>query len=1011
MSSIKVDEQKSLSQTKCIAENVFEAEHSLPTEKPHVYSQAENFCLKTKIFEAIEELKMRREMHAEAEEKVQQLLQANLNLQKMVDAEKKLNLIQVDTHNLQLTDLKKIFNDELLSIKEDKEKHVQLAGTAEKEVLKLRDEIRAMLLNKYSLEKRVQELERAINYQDTARTDHNSQLVDLEHKCKQINVQRSALEDMFEQFQKNVKSACEFNRKLEYISNHRQCQVNELQSKLEQQHDDLMEARAKLEARPSPGTELSHLKTQEDIFHKELQAKDKLCDQLLKHVEEIRMDRTKTLSSLSEAHSLIDHYVKEKEVNDVVEVKYQHLLNDHEVLKDSWEEKNKLCQSLQQLFEEKETHWLKKKEELTDTLSTYQKKCDDLTKSSDKLEELKEYYCRMYEDSQLNSHTLQESITKSNTCSNVMLSTTSQTTQTHEFEASVDVFDDFHQNKDAENAEQIKNVQSESDSGIKQVNMKSLSDIPCLIDRIQNKNPNLASYYNSTIDDNSESSVKVMVSAKAEDIVDLGSCKMKENVRPTTKPVDFCQNEQNIETLTLDKTISKENDKNKDQHSQPAISITEPFETDEVASLSEMSPEFEVSKDIGNYMTKLTLNDPSTNDVSLLLKPYKPKTLQTIIKPIDVPNIISNRTSHRSVPDSASTTGLLQPEPYMQFQANPVVGIPNAGKINQTSVLDSANTIRLPETHRLKTLQTSPVTYTSESGQKSDLNSASTILTETCTLGGLQKSPVIPRVVGSSHRSVSDLDKEIRCHVTETSLSGSPKLPTKSNIPSGDEKVRRQMVISQCRPTDTTFKRKLFSNHSIKSKIQALDKIQTVQTSECELKTDLVFSCKIARSDLEHISQQWEEEKQSQKQCNQRTPFDDKDGNNYTPTNQSYEEEKESQTHLSTAVNQGIALQEEISKHSQGKDSQKITQNQHQQTCQIVDLKRINTFPVDFPIEEKKVKLQPIVVADESNLRMISTQQVSVCSQQQLFSDDDDEELNNDIANKIQHIISSPTTE
>ncbi|XP_033108583.1 uncharacterized protein LOC117110098 isoform X2 [Anneissia japonica] len=484
MSSSNVDEQHPMSKNdRNTGDAPIQLKRTLSAEK-QFYSQADTFCLQTKIFEAIEELKIRR------------------------DAEKKSNLIETEEHNMQMGEIKKKFNDNLISIKEDKEKHVLLTETAEKEVLKLRDEIRSMLLNKYSLEKRVQELERAIDFQDSSRTSHHSQLADLELKCKQINSQRAAIQELFNQFKQNVESASEFNRKLEYVSRHRQCQIDELELIVKEQRQQLVEARAKLEARPSPGTEMSRMKKQEDTIHKELQAKDKLCEQLLKHVEEIRNDHKKTQSSLSDAHELIDHYVRSKELSNVQEVKYQHLLNDHEVLKDSWVEKNRLCLSLQESITNKEKEWLQREEELNKSLMIYQSKCDDLTKSSGKLEEIKDYYSRMYEESRLSCQVLQESITGKSSFSKCL--NLSQTTQT-EYKPDellpivTDVTVTYSNSaespphlKDSTICDDTTNKNNENKGSSDIIHLYNIcvdKDVPNLIDRIQSASPELVSYY------------------------------------------------------------------------------------------------------------------------------------------------------------------------------------------------------------------------------------------------------------------------------------------------------------------------------------------------------------------------------------------------------------------------------------------------------------------------------------------------------------------------------------
>uniref|UniRef100_A0A8C0T6S0 Coiled-coil domain containing 73 n=1 Tax=Canis lupus familiaris TaxID=9615 RepID=A0A8C0T6S0_CANLF len=281
---------------------------------------------KTSLLEALEELRMRREAETQYEEQIGKII---MEIQELK--------WQKETLQNQKETLAKQHKEALAAFK--KQGKYQLATEIkEKEIEGLKETLKALQVSKYSLQKKVSEMEKKVQLHLLAKEDHQKQLNEIEKYYGTITGQFGSVKENHEKLERNVQEAIQLNKRLSALNKNQESEICSLKKELKKVTSDLI--KSKVTCQHKMGEENIHLTVKEQKFQElqerlnmtlerdnELQREkikeneekflnlqnehEKALGTWKKHVEELNGEINEIkneLSSLKETHKLQEHY-------------------------------------------------------------------------------------------------------------------------------------------------------------------------------------------------------------------------------------------------------------------------------------------------------------------------------------------------------------------------------------------------------------------------------------------------------------------------------------------------------------------------------------------------------------------------------------------------------------------------------------------------------------------------------------------------------------------------------
>ncbi|XP_045181573.2 myosin-11-like isoform X2 [Mercenaria mercenaria] len=216
-----------------------------------VFTSADKMRFCSLTYEIIEELKMRRELSAENEKKIEKLLNERFNMGWKLDQEchKIANLNE--RHEAELRETRRQLEEKMRDCQVDASQQQVYRKMAEKEKEALKDEIRRLQLANYSLEKKVRESERQEKIQANEREQHICQVSRFESQYCQVDVMIKQLTSKQDQLDKDMKLVQNLNKSLKYQNSHQKCILDMKEAELVEVHQQLLDTKVKVKVEPS----------------------------------------------------------------------------------------------------------------------------------------------------------------------------------------------------------------------------------------------------------------------------------------------------------------------------------------------------------------------------------------------------------------------------------------------------------------------------------------------------------------------------------------------------------------------------------------------------------------------------------------------------------------------------------------------------------------------------------------------------------------------------------------
>ncbi|KAL7885407.1 hypothetical protein AOLI_G00057020 [Acnodon oligacanthus] len=358
---------------------------------------------KTSLLEAVEELHIHRDSEVRYEAQIcklvlekQELEWQKESLQSQVDRMSK-------EHSESLAAVKKQFQAHVRGIEGEKGKHQLSAELKDKEITSLKEELKLLQLFKYSLEKKLSELEQKLQLQAQVKDRHLNQLGEVEKRFVAVARQCAMVKQAHGKLEQNVEEAMRLNKKLTSINKKQESTIAALKKDAERLNSEMV--KCKVASIYRSGEESSNFLLKEQQLQ-ELQQRltvEKELNKKLRNENAVELaERQKLMSSLQHAQWLLQTQTQavcrtEQQLLSHTE-EYQVLKREHEMSQARSKEKE---DSLMQVIEEYKNSKLTLEKEI----KTLQAK---MLAGQEELRAVKEACDHLHEKYQLSSNAMHQ---------------------------------------------------------------------------------------------------------------------------------------------------------------------------------------------------------------------------------------------------------------------------------------------------------------------------------------------------------------------------------------------------------------------------------------------------------------------------------------------------------------------------------------------------------------------------------------------------------------------------
>ncbi|TRY98474.1 hypothetical protein DNTS_020565 [Danionella cerebrum] len=242
---------------------------------------------KTSLLEAVEELHIRRDAETRYEQQICKLVLEKQELE-----------WQKDSLQSQISKMSNENSESVAAVK--KQGKTQLAAELkDKEIASLKEELKQLQLLRYSLEKKLSELEQKLQLQTQTKDSHLNQLGEVERRFATISRQCTMLKQAHEKLEQNVEEAIRINKKLISINENQESTIKALKEETEMnkklQIESAKERADKQEVLKSLRHSLSLLQTQMEALCQTEKELSTLREdyKVLKTEQDLNQERTK----------------------------------------------------------------------------------------------------------------------------------------------------------------------------------------------------------------------------------------------------------------------------------------------------------------------------------------------------------------------------------------------------------------------------------------------------------------------------------------------------------------------------------------------------------------------------------------------------------------------------------------------------------------------------------------------------------------------------------------------
>ncbi|XP_036619565.1 coiled-coil domain-containing protein 73 [Trichosurus vulpecula] len=344
-------------------------------------------AFKTSLLEALEELRMRREAEIQYEEQIRKIIVEKQELQWQKEDLQHQKETLTKQHKEAMALFKKQLQTRMCAMEEEKGQYQLASEIKEKEIEGLKETLKGLQVSKYSLQKKVNEMEQKLQLHLLAKEDHHKQLNEIEKYYATITCQFGMVKGSHEKLEQNVHEAIQLNKRLSATNKKLESEVCSLKQELKKVTADLIKSKITCQSR-AEGEDFNLTIKQQQF--QELQEKLRMEIEIRKKVSEkvtyIQEEKQGIISSFEHIQQLLQRQTQNnirmeaelkalKDNNQTLErdnelqrkkakeneEKFLNLQNKHEKARGTWEEhEKKLIEEIDEIKNElmsvKEAH-------------------------------------------------------------------------------------------------------------------------------------------------------------------------------------------------------------------------------------------------------------------------------------------------------------------------------------------------------------------------------------------------------------------------------------------------------------------------------------------------------------------------------------------------------------------------------------------------------------------------------------------------------------------------------
>ncbi|XP_061212594.1 coiled-coil domain-containing protein 73 isoform X7 [Neopsephotus bourkii] len=183
---------------------------------------------KSSLFEAVEELRIRRETEINYEDQISKIVVEKQEL----EWQKETLQHQMDTLQQQnkeaMAVLKKQLQARMMAMEEEKGKYQLAVETKEKEIDGLKEALKALQISKYTLQKKLNEMDQKLQMHLTTKEQHRKKLNEVEKCYAAIACQFGIIKGVHGKLEHNVQEAMQLNKKLTSVNKKQETEISNL---------------------------------------------------------------------------------------------------------------------------------------------------------------------------------------------------------------------------------------------------------------------------------------------------------------------------------------------------------------------------------------------------------------------------------------------------------------------------------------------------------------------------------------------------------------------------------------------------------------------------------------------------------------------------------------------------------------------------------------------------------------------------------------------------------------
>ncbi|XP_027437353.2 coiled-coil domain-containing protein 73 isoform X6 [Zalophus californianus] len=293
--------------------------------------------------------------------------------------------------SIQLLDFKTSLLEALEELRMRREAETQYEEQIGKIIVETQ-ELKWQKVSKYSLQKKVSEMEQKVQLHLLAKEDHQKQLNEIEKYYGMITGQFGLVKENHEKLEQNVQEAIQLNKRLSALNKKQESEICSLKKELKQVTSDLI--KSKVTCQHKMGEENIHLTIKEQKFQElqerltmELELNKKINEEIT-HIQEEKKD---IIISFQHMQQLLQH---QTQVSTELEAKLkvlkennQTLERDNELQREKVKENEEKFLNLQNEHEKALGTWKKHVEELNGEINEIKNELSSLKETHIKLQE------------------------------------------------------------------------------------------------------------------------------------------------------------------------------------------------------------------------------------------------------------------------------------------------------------------------------------------------------------------------------------------------------------------------------------------------------------------------------------------------------------------------------------------------------------------------------------------------------------------------------------------------